>query len=109
MARTKKKDIPKPHEPYRVEFETMRMPWDTSREFSVIKSDTPDSFNGSVHIRKYKVTVEMVDEPIEVIQARIQELWDNCDNHHQWQPLQYMAACYGMPELSHETRKKGWK
>ena len=107
MTRTKKKDIPKPHEPYRIEMETMRQPWVTSREIRAMVAPTHDAFNGCVHVRKYKVTVEMIDEPIEVIQARIQDLWDNCDNSHNWNPLRYMGERYGMT-LSHETRKKGW-
>jgi len=106
MARTKKKDLPKPHEPYRVEMETMRQPWVTSRDITASMAATPDAYNGDVHVRKYKVTVEMIDEPIEVIQARIQDLWDNCDNSHNWKSLQYMGERYGMT-LSHETRKKG--
>ena len=107
MARAKKKDLPKPHEPYRIEMETMRQPWASAREISVSMLASPDAFNGCVHVRKYKVTVEMIDEPIEVIQARIQELWDNCTSHQLWEPLKHMAARYGM-ELSHETRKMGW-
>ena len=104
---TKKKDMPKPHEPYRIEMETMRQPWVSSRDITASMVETPDAINGYVYVRRYKVTVEMIEEPIEVIQARIQELWDNCTNHHNWKPLQSMAARYGM-ELSHETRKKRW-
>jgi hypothetical protein len=107
MPRTKKKDLPKPHEPYRIEMETMRQPWVTSRDITASMLATPDAYNGDVHVRKYKLTVEMIDEPVEVIQARIQELWDNCTNSHNWDSLKHMAARYGM-ELSHETRKKGW-
>ena len=107
MARTKKKDLPKPHEPFHIEMETMRQPWVTSREIQAMVVPAHDAFNGSVHVRKYKVTVEMIDEPIEVIQARIQELWDTCTNSHNWDSLKHMGERYGMT-LSHETRKKGW-
>ena len=51
----------------------------------LIQSD-PSCFNGMVRVRKYKVTVELVEEPIEVIQARIQKMWDECKNHHHWGP-----------------------
>lgn len=47
----------------------------------------PTAFNGEVRVVKYRVTVEIVEEPKEVIQQRIQKLWEECDNHHQWQPL----------------------
>ena len=58
--------------------------------------DEPCCFNGQVSVRKYKHTVELVDEPIEVIQARIQKLWDECDNHHHWQALKAAAKTYGL-------------
>lgn len=107
MTKTKKKDIPKPHEPYRIEMETMREPQVTSREIWAMIFPAPDAFNGNVHVRKYKITAEMIDEPIEVIQSRIQELWDNCASYQLWEPLKYMASRYGM-ELSHDTQKKRW-
>jgi hypothetical protein len=59
-------------------------------------SKEPTCFNGSVSVRKYKHTIELVEEPIEVIQARIKKLWDECDNHHHWQPLKAEAKKYGL-------------
>lgn len=59
-------------------------------------SDNPSCFNGKVSVRKYKITIELIDEPIEVIQARIQKMWDECDNHHQWDPLKAEAKKYGL-------------
>jgi hypothetical protein len=66
-------------------------------------SGEPSCFNGRVNVRKYKVTVEIVDEPIEAIQARIQKMWDECDNHHNWGPLKSEAEKYGLT-LSHNRK-----
>ena len=65
-----------------------------------LKQDEPSAFNGNVEVRKYRVTVELIDEPDDVIRARIQKLWDECDNHHHWQPLKNAAKKYGL-ELKH--------
>lgn len=54
----------------------------------------PSAFNGYVRVRKYRITIEMVDEPIEVIQQRLQELWDKCDNMHHYDPLKNEAKKY---------------
>jgi hypothetical protein len=47
----------------------------------------PSAFNGIVRIRKKRITVEEVDEPIEVLCERLQKLWENTDNHHLYQPI----------------------
>ncbi len=65
-----------------------------------VKKAEPSCFNGMVEVRKYRVTVELVDEPEEVIRERIQKLWDECENHHHWQPLKASGRRYGL-ELSH--------
>jgi hypothetical protein len=61
-----------------------------------LQQDEPDCFNRKVSVRKYRVTIELVDEPDEVICARIQKLWDECKNHHHWQPLKNEALKYGL-------------
>lgn len=60
----------------------------------------PSCFNGKVSVRKFRVTIELIDEPVEVIQERIRQLWGKCDNSHHWVPLQYMGKKYGI-ELKH--------
>lgn len=66
----------------------------------LLEQKEPSSFNGDVQVRKYRVTVELIDEPDEVIRERIQKLWDECENHHHWQPLKNEAKKYGL-ELKH--------
>jgi len=78
--------------------ETFRNP--SSYWLRQLEQDEPSAFNGIVEVRKYRVTVELIDEPDDVIRDRIQKLWDECDNHHQWQPLKAMAKKYGL-ELKH--------
>lgn len=79
---------------YPIQFETFRSigGWEVSR----LKQDEPSCFNGGVSVRKYRVTIELVDEPAEAIRARIQALWDKCDNPHHWGPLHAAAAKYGL-------------
>ena len=76
-----------------ISFETFRtLP---SYDISNIKKDNPSSFNGNIEFRKYKVTVEPIDEPFEVLSERIQLMWDKCDNFHHWNPLKAAAKSIG--------------
>ena len=56
----------------------------------------PSCYNGRVCVRRFRVTVEVIDEPAEVIGSRLQKLWDECDNHHHVEPLIYAAEKYGV-------------
>lgn len=85
--------------PDRVSFETFRDVRGSHNVGEMISKE-PTVFNGNVSVRKFKVTIELIDEPIEVIQARIQKLWDVCENHHYWGPLQAAGKKYGI-ELKH--------
>ncbi len=55
----------------------------------------PSCFNGNVNIRKYKITIEPIEEPNEVLAERLQKLWGECDNHHHWAPLKSAALQIG--------------
>lgn len=44
--------------------------------------ENPSVGNFDVHINKFKITVELIEEPKEVIEERLQKLWDDCKNHH---------------------------
>lgn len=56
----------------------------------------PSCFNGIIRVRKYRVTVELVDEPAEVIAERIRALWRASDNHHHRAPLRAVGEQYGV-------------
>jgi len=85
------------------------MKFETFKEFSnyEIRNLTrcePSCFNGDVQVIKYKVTIQVVKESDDIIKARIQKMWDECENHHHWTPLKATAKKYGL-ELCHTTRK----
>jgi hypothetical protein len=54
-----------------------------------------DCFNGFCSVRKYRITIELIDEPTEIICQRIQELWDKSFNYHDYEPLKKEAKKYG--------------
>lgn len=101
MATSRKRKLPAPPKPpvaadVRVEFETFRRP--APYTIHDLKDDAP-SFSGlgaDVSVRKYRVTIDLVEEPVEVIHARLIELWETCDNHHHWRSLKHEAARYGL-------------
>lgn len=87
----KKKVIPKPMDVYPKTIETFREVGDYELKGYSFNNKEPSCFNGRVSIKKYKITVEVIEEPIEVYQERLEKLWIECDNHHHWGPLE-MAA-----------------
>lgn len=56
----------------------------------------PSCFNGRVRVQRYRITVELIDEPAEIIGARIRKLWEECDNHHHHAPLMSAAKRHGV-------------
>ena len=76
-----------------MEFETFRTIG--SFERGQITQAEPSCFNGFVRIHKYKITVEVIAEPIEVLEQRLQKLWDECNNHHHVEPLRKAAKEIG--------------
>lgn len=67
-----------------------------SFELRQLTQNEPSCFNGMVRVEKYRVTVEKVQEPVEVIRARLQKMWDECDNHHHREPLARTGFKYGI-------------
>lgn len=56
----------------------------------------PFAINEHVAIRRFRITVEPIEEPIEVLVERIRKLWVECDNHHLWLPLMSEAGRLGI-------------
>ena len=56
-------------------------------EQSNLLSKEPSCLNGNVSIRKYKITIEPIEESNEILSERLQKLWDECDNSHHCTPL----------------------
>lgn len=67
-----------------------------SFELMNLTQKEPSCFNGMVRVVKYKITVEEIEEPRDVIQARIQKLWDRNTNYHNWGCLERIGKIYGM-------------
>lgn len=65
----------------------------------------PSCFNGGVRVRRYRVTVEELDETKEVLQARLQKLWDDSRNSHDIGPIKETAKELGV-ELKGPWRVK---
>lgn len=85
--------------PDKVEFETFR----DLRGTYHIKDMTlvsPSCFNSDVLVRKFRITIELIDEPVEVIQERLKTLFANSKNHHDYEPLVSAGKKYGI-ELKH--------
>ncbi len=64
-------------------------------ELQSLLQKEPSCFNGSVKIKKYRVTIELVDEPDTVYTERIQHLWDYSKNYHDHTPLLNAAKSIG--------------
>lgn len=56
----------------------------------------PEAFNQRVRVRRFRTTVELVEEPREVIAERIRKLWRENSNHHDREALMAAAAEYGV-------------
>lgn len=58
--------------------------------------DEPFCFNSSVSFRRYRITVEVIDEPQEVLQERVKKLMVENDNPHNWRALETAGISCGM-------------
>ena len=63
-------------------------------EINQIRQDQPSCCNGIVRVRQYRVTVELVDEYLDVIIARLQKMFDETTNIHHRQSLIEEARKY---------------
>lgn len=65
--------------------ETFRNPrWQLS---SLMDASEPSVFNSVVNAKKYRITFEVIEESREVMLSRLQKLWDESDNYHDYEPL----------------------
>lgn len=83
-----------PADPYPITFETFRkIGTYEQRNFT----DTePSCFNGIVSVERFRVTVERVAEPKDVVAARLQSLWERSNNIHDLDPLKRAAKRLGV-------------
>lgn len=79
----------------------MKTTFETFRKLGSFEIDRmtekePSCFNRIVAIRKYRVTIEEVQESDEVLIARLRKLWAETKNHHSWDVLQAEAKRLGI-------------
>lgn len=89
-----------PPDPFPLTFETFREIDGYDRR--TLETSEPACFNGYVRVARYRVTVERIAEPVEVIHARILKLWRESANYHDIKPLRRAAAKYGLELDQHE-------
>lgn len=77
----------------KIQFETFRKLHEYEK--NNLTNDEPSSFNGDVRIIKYRVTFEKIEEQQEVLEERLQKLWDECDNMHHFGPIKAKAKEIG--------------
>ena len=65
-------------------------------EINNLTRENPTCFNGMVRIKKYKITIELIEESKDVYAKRLQKLWDESDNHHDSQPIESTAHKFGI-------------
>lgn len=80
--------------PKRIEIETFR----TMDNYTLgqYREAEPSCWNRVVSVRKYRLIIEPVDEPDEVIAERLVKLWRNSTNHHDMMPLSVEAKRIGL-------------
>lgn len=61
-----------------------------------LTNNEPSCWNSAVHIKKYRVTIEPIEEPKEVYVERLTKLWRENNNHHHWHPLKGVANEFGI-------------
>lgn len=82
-------------QPKKIEFETFRS-IKMEYEISWMAQSKPSVFdNNEVRIRKNKITVEVMDEPEHILQARLQKLWNEELNEDNRNALMYEARKLG--------------
>ena len=64
-------------------------------EISNLTIKEPSRFNGIVSFRRWKITVEPVEESRDVLVERLTKLYRECDNIHHRAPLHRAAAEIG--------------
>jgi hypothetical protein len=88
----------------KIEIETFKNP--EGYALNQLKREEISCFNGEVNVEKYHITSVKIEESKEVYQKRLQELWEECSNHHHWNPLRSKAKQLGVELLGHAGEKR---
>jgi hypothetical protein len=90
----KEKSKSKDKGPFKEEFETFKNI--NNIPLYHMCQDKPTCFNGTVSIRRYRVLIQEIMEPREVLQERLQALWETERNYLSIESMQAYAAELGM-------------
>ena len=90
--------------PIRVEYEVFGKPYYFNSPAN-IGSKVPMCLNGNVYYEKWRVIMEKIEEPVEILAARLLDLWETSNNIHDWSELKAEAKKLGI-ELPHERLGK---
>lgn len=69
--------------------------FDPPGSYDLRSQSEPSAFNGIVRVERFRITIEKIEEPIEVIGERLEKLWTNSNNHHHYYPIENKAASLG--------------
>lgn len=75
-----------------------------SYELRDLTMSEPSCFNGMVHVTRRRVTVEEIEEPLDVIQERLRKLWFENKNLHNFGPLVSTGLKYGIDLRKEELK-----
>ena len=78
----------------------------TSYYVNQLEKKEPSCFNSNVDVEKYRISIEKIVESKELYRERLQKLWDECDNHHHWTPLQGKAKQLGVELIGSAGSKR---
>ena len=92
--------------PYPKVIETYSVPYNLEQSCS--NHNAPSAFNGYVLVERYRITVEKVEEPIEVVRDRLRKLWRESErNFHHWTPMRATAERLGMDPNELKLEEQG--
>lgn len=89
-----------------VVIETFKRPgYHDIRQYVDSPFDAPWCHNDSVGVRRYRITIELIEETEEVLAERVLSLWRGAANFRQVEPLRAEAAKYGLVLRQEEFAK----
>lgn len=95
MAKKKRQDQKVPPPPaYPMSVETFQVIG--SYDLHRMTTSEPMCWNGEVKVERYRVTIEKIEEPVEVIHERLRKLWREATNPHHWGPIRAKAKEFGL-------------
>lgn len=77
---------------HRLSITTYRSPGYSLSEW---RDENEPSFVNNLRYRKWRITAELVDEPLEVLQERLQKMWEQDTNWHHGSRYEAEAQALG--------------